>query len=268
MCTGRRCLWPSATAPASAHAKNAALNARIRVIMGCTSGCDNGLAPARTTFKAISSSRAAPRSGLGCSDALSASLSRLRGSAAAGFLMQVWAKQTVGPGACQAREYLTASAASTRFTSPSPTRMGRISSILRCASFEVSASFHITSGLPASSSALRTASLSCPVTKVAVGFDTVVGGREVLPAEPGLLIGRLEGDASPAVLGEADRCGGCCALDWELAADAWGAAAVAVSAVAPSDSSGNSSRCWTMFSSAVSTVYAPRASMHSLPEIS
>ena len=62
---------------------------------------------------------------------------------------------------CQAREYLTASTASTHFTAPSRTRTGRISCSLGRPILELSESIHITSGFPALSRAVRIAFL-CP----------------------------------------------------------------------------------------------------------
>ena len=124
---------------------------------------------------------------------------------------------TVHPQPFQLREYIAAWAASTRFTSPSRTRMGRISSILRWLIFDLSASCHMISGPPASSIAMKTAFLSCTLTTVAVGFAGVAV-REVLPVGAGLPIGRLAGDASPGVPGGVVCCAEDCGAEGEFPA--------------------------------------------------
>jgi len=94
-----------------------------------------------------------------------------------------------------------------------------ISSIRRWLIFDLWAICHMMSGSPASSSALKTAFLSCTPTTVAAGFAGA-GGHERFPVEAALLVGHVEDDASAAVLGRADCRGGCCAVEWGLVADA------------------------------------------------
>ena len=135
----------------------------------------------------------------------------------------------------QARRYLTPSRESSRITSPSWTRARRISCTLGWRIFGVS-NFHSTRRSPCLSNAARIALRSSSVTPFAIGLGANGGGVES---------SALRSRSTSAVAAPGD-------------------ASVAPSAADPSDSSGNRSRCSTMFSSAESTVCPPQG-FHALP---
>lgn len=107
----------------------------------------------------------------------------------------------------QARAYRVPFAVSTRFTNPSRTKTGRISSSLRWPIFDFTESSLTPSGSPALPRAAKTASLSSTLTIGPVVPVAPFRSCEVVAVEVGLCTGALEGRVSPGGFGGVVCCG-------------------------------------------------------------